>query len=734
MKYSAIILFLIFFIVPLNAQYAKTFGFRPLNKANTEIIRSVSSEYQGELWQFPGQVLIDTSQFGKNIFGAGRYKPMHNIKNIEPASFSNVYVLKNGSILAICPVKFDFYYSSSEIMFKALKLYYPSQVTVFLLDKTGGKIIWEECINASGNFTIEENENYIIIYSQNFVSDGIRGMKIHLLNKLTGKTELEKGHTSTGIIHFDTDKNLVTLIEKDSLNKDLLHFRLYKTDKAKPLLSKDFTSDELMFLPQIIEDKILFLCNNKMCLHDFRKSKNIWEFEVDTNINKHEIRVIANRIFIPLKEKIVVSDLTSGRKLWDYPINKDEYAGLYFIGNNIYLIQQNQKTKELDKKTQKLLNKKMDAQKLMKKYKKKPFELIDIEQFDYKTEITSINSDGKKNWSTNIQGILNSNIYSDNTNLFLTTNNYLYCIDNHSGTVIEDAALFENNRFRQNFITQIGTKLIIRNDEWVHCLKTANLDSLYTHHFELVCPAFSQEELDRDKATGNFAMEQYILGRSINSNNIRYTGYKNTYNAHYNDAVRTGGVTGSTAHSYASYHQSLDNLSGDISNSIGLAMNMLNMSKNMYRILALRNYLAQLDAYPYVQHEATNLTNLDNNLTATRLVKKTANGQKFIALEILELETGLLKSQIISPFQFKEDVITMYTNFGFLFSFTGYAHAINIREHILRTSIDWKNERIYHYGPGLNVDTYKYYDKDSEFARGKLLCLPFDFKVEKRYL
>jgi outer membrane protein assembly factor BamB len=734
MKIQITIILFTFFVNISHAQYKKTFGFRPINMVNVEIIKSVSSEYTGELWQFPKQEIIDTVTFGYNLFGTGRFKPIANIIDIEPSSFSNVHILKNGNILAICPTNIAYYFSASEIVFKAVKLYYPCLVSVYLLDKTGGKIIWEKSLQASGVFLINEYGNYIVINSQNIDSEGIKGKKIHILDKATGKVIFEKGNNSTKIIDFNFEQDLVSIIDKDSSLSHLYQFSLYKPDKAKPFFSKNFNSEELMFPPYIQDDKILFLSKNKLCLHDITKSKNAWEFDVDTTTIKKEIRVFSNKIFIPSDDKIIVIDIASGRKLWNFQL-KDEYTGLNFVGENIYLLQQTQYPRELDKKTKKLVTKHIPADKLLKKYKKKPFELIDIEQYDYLTRIISISANGKKNWEVETEGIKNSNFFLKEDKLYLTTNKFLYAIDNQKGKLVNNSNLHKNNAYVQFFINQLNKNLIVRNDEWVYCFNGQNLDSIYAHHFDLVCPSFSREQLNRDIETGRWFYERNILRKPASTFYVNKSGYINSYNYHYNNAIRTGGATSYNAHQYASYHRTLDNLSGDIGNAAGTAINMVQFAKNMMHILAIRIYLAQQDAHPYVENEALNLMNFDDESQAVRIIRKNINGQKFIAIEILELESGQLKFQILSPFQFKEDILTMYTNFGSLFPFTGYALAINIRDLVFRTSIDWKNKRIYHYGPGLDVDSYRYYNpKKPEFIRGKLICLPFDFKGDKKYL
>jgi len=736
MKMRAIVTIIIMnlSIFILIAQYKKTFGFRPINMANLEIVNSVAPDYPAQLWQFPNQEIIDTAKYGNNILGAGRHKPLSNIIDIEPSSFSNVHILKNGNVLVICPTNISYYFSASEILFKAVKLYYPCQVSVYLLDKTSGRIIWEKNLHVSGAFLINEHGNYIIINSQNIDSEGIKGKKIHVLDKVTGKVIWEKGDNATKIIHFNFEKDLISVIDKDSLLTHLYKFSLYKLDQTKPVFSKNFTDEELKFSPYLLDDKILFLFKNKLCLHDIAKSKNIWEFDVDTTIKKKEIRVYSNKIFIPSDDKIDVIDILSGSELWDFPINRGDYNGLSFLTENIYLLLKTQIPRELDKKTKKLVTKYIPADKLLKKYKKKPFELIDIEQYDYRTRIISINPNGKKNWEVEVEGIKNSNFFQKEVKLYLTTNKFLYAIDNLKGKLKNNANLRINNAYVQFSINQVNKNLYVQNDEWVYCFNDQNLDSIYAHHFDLVCPSFSYEQLNRDIETGRWFYERNILRKPANTFYVNKSEYINSYNHHYNYAIRSGGAISNSAHQYASYHRSLDNLSGEIGNSVGNAINMVQFAKSMMHILATRIYLAQLDAHPFVEYESFNLMNFNDESQAVRMIKKNVNGQKFIAIEILELESGLLKFQILSPFQFKEDILTMYTNFGNVFPFTGYSHAINIRDLLFRTDIDWKNKCIFHYGPGLDAGTYRNYNpKKPEFIRGKLICLPFDFKVDKKY-
>ncbi len=145
-------------------------------------------------------------------------------------------------------------------------------------------------------------------------------------------------------------------------------------------------------------------------------------------------------------------------------------------------------------------------------------------------------------------------------------------------------------------------------------------------------------------------------------------------------------------------------------------------------------YKAQVMCRPFLLYETSNITTLDNDKVTVRLVNKTIEEQKFVALEMLEMSTGTVKTQILSPFQFRDYYYTWYRNPTKVWSYLGYVPVLNLKDHVLRTTIDLESGMIYHYGPGLDVDTYKIYEEKYGFIRGKVISVPVNFKTEKKYL
>jgi hypothetical protein len=110
---------------------------------------------------------------------------------------------------------------------------------------------------------------------------------------------------------------------------------------------------------------------------------------------------------------------------------------------------------------------------------------------------------------------------------------------------------------------------------------------------------------------------------------------------------------------------------------------------------------------------------------AVRLVGVQIGSQRFSAVEMLHESTGKVTQVLLSPSQMPSDLYTVGSNQMQASELNGYLSASLCLGQSFSTIVDLERMRIFHYGPGLNVDDYAYFD-DTSFIRGKLWMFPLD--------
>jgi len=108
-----------------------------------------------------------------------------------------------------------------------------------------------------------------------------------------------------------------------------------------------------------------------------------------------------------------------------------------------------------------------------------------------------------------------------------------------------------------------------------------------------------------------------------------------------------------------------------------------------------------------------------------RLVATTDRGQRLTALEIVDLRTGRSKQSILSPSQLPVDLETVGSHRMTATEISGYLPAAVLLGHGFSTAVDLQRRRVFHYGPGLDVEDYVRYD-GTRFVRGQLMMLPLE--------
>ncbi|MBD0849737.1 PQQ-like beta-propeller repeat protein [Maribacter arenosus] len=732
MKKLLILLINLLVISGYSQAFKKMFGYYSPVKADKEVILNITADGYQELWQFPDTKIIDTARIEYNIFGATRGDGLTRAtEKVEPPAIANMQVLSNKNLLIICPKSYrrnNMPFSLN--IFKKCNHFIPSNIDVFLLKHENGDLIWKTNLHISGVFETFENDKYIFILSVDYNEfANISDQKISVLNKHTGELVWQKGDKNTIYVQFSNNKEMIFITEKDTLSVGTTFVYTLKNNSVS--LLETIPGINTSFEPIITDGDILYMKDHFLISKNIKNQKTNWQQKTDSTLLNYIIYRDTSSIYLPYQNKITALNLNSEKKMWSIQNNNQNIVGLAGNKDQLLLFELIVEPIELDKETKKLTRKKISAMKFQRRYNKSVLSSIDTPTVKNFFRITSVDIQGIKKWVFTDDGEVMSNIETKADQLLFTTKKNLYAIDNTTGKLIQKAELSDGSELSANNIYVLDNKIIVRNEKLVYCFNAENFRLLYQHEFELIWPTLTTTEITKDKIGGDWVMNYVIMPEGVD----RQTQLLNQSSENFSRSLQATNKAISASNNNlltASQHQkiAIDKLAGDMAFLAG-ARQMA--EAGMLRQLA-DTYKAQLMCHPYLLHETSNITMLDNDKVTVRLVNKTIEEQRFVALEMLEMNTGTLKTQILSPFQFRDYYYTWYRNPVQLWSYLGYVPVLNLKDHVLRTTIDWESGIIYHYGPGLDVDNYKYYEEEYGFIRGKVISVPFNFKTEKRYL
>lgn len=734
MKTRKQMLILLISLLVVNCGYSqflkKVFGYYSPVKADKELVRNIAADGYQELWQFPYAKIIDSAQIEQNIFGATRGDGLaRSIEKVEPPSIVNMKVLNNKNLLIICPKEFRRNNMPINMnMYKKCNHFIPSNIDVFLLKHENGDVIWKTNLNISGVFEIIEKERKIFILSVDYDKyTNIADQKISVLNKDTGELVWQKGDKNTISVQFSNNKERIVITEKDTLSVGTTFAYDLKNNSVS--LLQAIPDIDISFEPIIKDDDLLYLKDNSLVSQNIKNQNINWQIKTDSTLLKYSIYQDNSSIYLPYNNKITALNIKNGKEAWSIQNNYQNIVGMTRNKNQLLLFEMIVEPIELDKKTRKLTSKKISPSKFQSRYKKTVLSSIDIPSVKNIFRITSVDSQGNKKWEFMDNGEVMSNLKTIDNLLLFTTKHNLYAINNSTGEQMQKAELSDSNELSVNNICVLENKIIVRNEKLVYCFNAENFQLLYQHKFEPVWPTLTTSEITKDKIGGDWVMNYVIMpdgfDRQSHSLNLAFQNFDQWSRA--SEQARRANWTLS---SYEKDKIAIDKLAGDIALVFGAGH--LAESGNLRHMTD--TYKAQKMCRPYLIYETSNITALDNDKVTMRLVNKTIEEQKFVALEMLEMNTGTVKTQILSPFQFRDYYYTWYRNPVRIWSYLGYVPVLNLKDHVLRTTIDMESGMIYHYGPGLDVDTYKYYEEEYGFIRGKVISVPFNFKTEKNYL
>ena len=717
-------------LINSSAQPLKNiYGSYSVNRPDINIVNTAAKKYPANIWQYPQNKDIDTASFGFSIYGVPwGGKLTRALEKVEPPAIVNISSLNIG-VLIICPREFRHNNMPFNLnIYKKCNHFIPTNIDVILLQKENGKLIWKTNIDLSGIFTIDDDEKYIYLSSIDYdPNTNVINQKICVLNKYNGEIIFENNGEKTSSLGILGQHVIIT--DKYSPGSGSVSVYNIKDNAWKKTETIDNISID--FEPFLYKENLICMKNNIISSTNINNNKINWEYKTDSVIPSSKLFSDQSNLIFSENEKIVSLNMNTGKISWNMDQKNMNLSSLFNVNDYLLICSGKNIPLKLDKKTKKLASPKISVIKFERKFKKTNLYPIDIPISKNIFNITVLDKNRKKKWIYSDEGELNSCFKIENKALLFATNKNLFAISISDGKIIKKIAFPDSGELSYNDIVLIADKIIVRNEKNVYCFNSKDYRLMYHHKFDLAWPTLCTTEVEKDNLGGDWVMSYVLMpdGKNLYADKIHAF---NLYSMNYHYAMARGYEVN---HSVTASAMDRQNVAlQQYSAQLGMVVAWYQSVEASQIRWYMDTYSSQLMCQPYLKAETHKITQNDNDSLTVRLVTKSIDKQKFVAIEILEMATGTVKYQLLSPFQFDDYYRTWYRNPVMVWAYLGYVPVLNLKDHVLRTRLDLKSKYIYHYGPGLNTGNYIYYEDEYGFCRGKLNCIPYKPVTLKTYL
>jgi len=390
------------------------------------------------------------------------------------------------------------------------------------------------------------------------------------------------------------------------------------------------------------------------------------------------------------KEGLVALDVGSGRTVWTCGEIKDQVTKLAFTGKHLCVTESKEG----------LLS------------ETHTFSLVD-------------SATGSLLWRYETEPILGNIVESEDA-IFFSTKGRVIALDVKNGAEVYRKELPWDDEFSRHVVSLRDHSVAVGNEWNVAMWSQKDGKLVYHHHFEPPCPIMTTQER---------MLEQKALGAQVSpmtTGALSYTSAVNTayYESRFHQSMASYRSTGNSLYlsqaqaDYGMTRASIGTERTMAGMQFGMGLAQATMTIGM-AILKLKILSAHSMAYPAIDSVLERIRSFDNGEYAVRLVGVQVGRQRFSAIEILHVSTGKLTQILLSPYQMPSDLKTMGSSKMTASELNGYLPVAIYQYHSFSTVVDLQRKRIFHYGPGLNVDDYVYFGK-AGFIRGRLCMLPLD--------
>lgn len=673
------------------------FGCAPKHalKYNESIIEKQLNEQPRPLWQYPSLSLLREAKGPAGLTGAVRTQSLPGylsfMQNAEPPYIVGMNALSDGSLVCISPLELKQEFKKFFVAKYCREIY--TRVKVFLLDGEKGVEKWSQEISAAGIFDIKEINSTLLFQSREFDKAGkFVDAQLVALDRKSGVVLWQRSFAAP-FRHFSMAPNHNLVVFSASANGDSHKgstVEAVDVSTGKPLWTfsqktpsvenKDKDTWPILFADGII------LFENGVTYRRLPDGKVLWDREDLRLEGLAQPEAVDGKVLLQSQQGLTALDVRSGKTVWTCSQVKEQVVKLAITGKHVGVA---------------------ESEKGLK-FKNYRIHLLDP-------------ANGRILWSYQTDPILSDVAESDDA-VFFSTKDRLIALDAKRGLELFKKELPWKDEFSSHVVSLRNRSVTVGNEWNVAMWNQKDGKLVYHHRFEPLCPIMTTQER---------MLEQRALGArasAMTTGALSYTSPVNTayYQSSFYQSMANYRRTGDSLHlSQAQMYQGLTRSSIGMERAMagmqfGLALTQATFSMGKV-ILNSKIKSVHSMVYPAIDSILRDLRSSDTAEYVVRLVGVQIKDQRFSAMEILHIATGKYKQILLSPYQMPPDLKTMATSKMTATELSGYLPVSLFMHHSYSTVVDLQRKRIFHYGPGLNVDDYVHYNNTS-FVRGRLIA------------
>ena len=654
-----------------------------------QIIQQQAKNQPALGWVYPSYETLQRVPPEAGLNGVEKPRPLPAfVPDREPAYVSGMTLLADGSVVCVSPRAYT--YEPKQF---TIATYYRERiprVQVNCFNGDTGILKWSTPLAVEGVCDITEMKAILLFSAKNFDKMGAF-IATHLiaLDKTNGTIRWSQ-RLAQPLRYFSISQahHRIVLSAKSSSLDAAETVTAIDTITGKTVWSAEFAASgnaaqKRNVWPTIVGDNLL-LFEKGPSLRRLQNGAVIWSREDIELSGFAQPLVFDDTAWLQSTQGIVALDATSGKTRWVAPAIVGQLMKITFSGTHLFLSSSRDGVAAA----------------------KRNLAMVDP-------------SSGKVRWQVATAPLL-GNIVADPQHVHFSTRSELVTLRTNDGTEVRRSELPWEDEFSYHVLTLRGDTLSVRNEWNVAMWRTADHTLVYHHQFDPLCPIMT---------TNDRMLELRKLGASVSSataNAASYNYYVNTayYSSQFNQAMNNYRSTGDTSYlssAQASYGLTRNAMAQNralAGMQFGLAMSTATMQLGT-AVIKQKIQVTSSMVYPQVDAVMKKHRIFDSGEHAIRLVGVQIGAQRFSALESVHEPTGRTRQVLLSPSQMPSGLTTFARSPMTAQELNGYYSAAMYLGHNYSTAVDLKRGRIFHYGPGLNVEEYVAYGQTA-FLRGRL--------------
>jgi outer membrane protein assembly factor BamB len=659
------------------------------------IIKNQLQEQPQPLWQYPSLSTLREVKGAAGLSGATRPQDvpsyMSFMRNVEPPFIVHMSVLSDGSLVCISPLELK--HENKKFVFVNYYRENFTRVNVTLFDSEKGIEKWSREISGAGIFDIKEINTTLLFESKQFDNNGsFVESQLVALDRKSGGILWRRSFTKP-FNHFSIAPNHNLIVFSMSANGNSNKGATVEaidasTGKLYWTISKEASPDgksEKNAWPILFTNGII-LFEDGISYRNLPDGQVVWDRKDLSIEGIAQPEVVDEKVLLQSKQGLTALDVHSGKTVWTCSQIKEQVAKLVITDKHVGVAES-------------------DKGWFFESYR---LHLLDP-------------ANGQVLWSYETEPIL-GNVVESKDAVFFSTKDSLIALDLKDGRELFKKELPWKDEFSSHAVSLRNSSVTVGNEWNVAMWDQKDGKLIYHHHFEPLCPIMTTEERMSELKAGGANVS------ATTASSLTYTSSLSTayFQSAFQESIANYRSTGNDIYlsqaqmNYAQTRSSMATERAMTGMQFGLAVSSLIATVARTKIALIHSMV-----YPAIDSVIRDFRTSDTAEYVVRMVGVQVKDQRFSAIEILHIPTGQHKQILLSPYQMPSDLKTIGTSKMTATELNGYLPVSFFLHHTYSTVVDLQRKRIFHYGPGLNVDDYVYFN-DTDFVRGRLSAFPLE--------